>query len=66
MNKIEGNRERDKRTEEKLLMAGWRLLTIWECALKGARKRRAEDIIDEIAEWIVSISPAEQLTINHR
>ena len=33
--KISGNRARDLRTTNALQLTGWRLLTVWECSLKG-------------------------------
>ena len=33
--KISGNVERDKLKQEQLLSEGWRVLLVWECALKG-------------------------------
>lgn len=33
--KFAGNVERDQRNQEALLRAGWRVLIIWECGLKG-------------------------------
>ena len=50
--KIVGNSRRDKRNLRKLNAAGWRVLTLWECAL---RKRHAEDIeaaITRVACWL--------------
>jgi DNA mismatch endonuclease, patch repair protein len=32
--KLEGNKQRDQRTERELRKAGWKVLTIWECRLK--------------------------------
>ena len=32
--KIEGNCERDRRSQRKLLEAGWKILVVWECQLK--------------------------------
>ncbi len=32
--KLEGNRARDRRNTDSLLAAGWRVLTVWECAFK--------------------------------
>lgn len=37
--KIEGNQARDARTHAALLAAGWRVLTVWECALRGPARR---------------------------
>jgi len=43
--KIAGNRERDQRTSAALLTAGWRLLTIWECSLRGPARRPAGEVL---------------------
>lgn len=50
--KISGNRERDVRTAEALQHAGWRLLTVWECSLKGAARRPVPEVIDCCAKFI--------------
>ncbi len=34
LNKIEGNRETDKRNNLKLRKAGWKIITLWECQLR--------------------------------
>lgn len=51
--KLSANKERDSRVSTQLLMDGWRVLTIWECVLRG---RDAEDLFDSImggvAHWI--------------
>jgi DNA mismatch endonuclease (patch repair protein) len=54
MGKIQGNRDRDFRDEAKLLAAGWRVLTIWECALKGKQKRLTADVAEQVAAWILA------------
>src|ERR1700753_1615800 len=36
--KIEQNRSRDARAIRSLLESGWRVLTIWECALRGPER----------------------------
>src|SRR6202158_3633588 len=43
--KISGNRERDLRTAKALQLAGWRLLTIWECSLKGPARRQVPEVM---------------------
>lgn len=60
--KLEGNAERDQRTAEILGDAGWRQAVIWECALKGKKKRDFRDTIQLLTAWIQS---SEQ-TINIR
>ncbi|MES2757383.1 MAG: very short patch repair endonuclease [Pseudomonadota bacterium] len=52
--KIQGNRDRDYKHQEKLLAAGWRVLTIWECAIKGNQKRSTEEVSAQIGNWILS------------
>lgn len=43
--KIAANRERDKRTDQALLETGWRVLTVWECSLKGVRRRPPDEVL---------------------
>lgn len=52
--KIERNRTRDRVTTAALLDAGWRVLTIWECALRGRARRSPGAVIDEIIAWLDS------------
>jgi DNA mismatch endonuclease, patch repair protein len=52
--KIEGNVERDRRALQQLRSAGWRVLTIWECALKGKFKLGPEHVVAVAAEWLRS------------
>jgi DNA mismatch endonuclease, patch repair protein len=66
VNKIEGNRERDRRTEAQLLAAGWRVLTVWECAVKGSEKRKLDDVINEMERWILNPVHTNRLNIQHR
>lgn len=37
-NKLEGNRERDRKVQNELKDAGWRVLIVWECELKKDRR----------------------------
>jgi DNA mismatch endonuclease, patch repair protein len=50
--KISGNRERDLRTAKALQLAGWRLLTVWECSLKGPARRPLAEVVDSCAAFI--------------
>lgn len=52
--KISRNVSRDQAAIDTLLVAGWRVLTIWECALKGRERRPFDDVLDEAAEWLSS------------
>lgn len=45
-NKLEGNAERDRKAIETLQLAGWRVLVIWECALRGRAKQAEDDVMN--------------------
>ncbi|TCA08838.1 DNA mismatch endonuclease Vsr [Rhizobium leguminosarum bv. viciae] len=47
--KIEGNCERDRRSKEALLQAGWRVLVIWECA---TRILETEKLVGAVTAWL--------------
>jgi len=49
--KIAGNRSNDTRVKQALLDAGWRVGTVWECALRG-RHRDVPGAVDALAEWL--------------
>lgn len=44
--KITRNREKDKDSSAKLAHWGWRVLTIWECAIKGKERRNPQAIAE--------------------
>lgn len=48
--KFAGTVERDARQRAALLGDGWRVATVWECAL---RERGAHDVARELAGWLV-------------
>ena len=50
--KLSGNAERDTRNLALLEQHGWRVLTIWECALKGERRREYAEVIYTAANWL--------------
>lgn len=54
--KLEGNRARDERNYETLREMGWRLLVIWECALKGKTSLSLDEVIDRTTSWLESDS----------
>lgn len=55
--KILRNRERDREVREHLEKAGWRIGTVWECALKGRGRLQPEAVIRRLAEWLPSDLP---------
>ena len=52
--KLEGNRVRDLRVRRELRRLDWRVLEIWECALKGPDRIGLERVAERAAEWIKS------------
>ena len=55
-NKIERNKERDRKNTEKLLELGWRVLTIWECAIEGKNSLSKDKLLKNVTSWIESES----------
>ncbi|MDN4572659.1 very short patch repair endonuclease [Pandoraea cepalis] len=51
--KIGRNRANDKKAYDALLAHGWRVGTVWECALRGAGKD-LEGVARNLAEWLRS------------
>jgi DNA mismatch endonuclease (patch repair protein) len=43
--KISANRERDRRTNQALSDAGWSVLTVWECSMKGVKRRPLSEVL---------------------
>lgn len=50
--KITRNRCRDDEVRHQLIAAGWRVLVIWECALKGKQRRPLEEVLKKARKWI--------------
>jgi DNA mismatch endonuclease (patch repair protein) len=53
-NKINRNRAVDRQAIKKLNEQGWYVLTVWECALKGKKRKPLDKIADRIARWLES------------
>ena len=52
--KINGNKALDKRHYEQLKEQGWRVLVIWECAVRGKNRLPVGKITEKIAAWLES------------
>lgn len=52
--KLEGNRERDRRTRRLLRQEDWRVLEVWECALRGPDRLDPESVLDRSQRWLES------------
>jgi DNA mismatch endonuclease (patch repair protein) len=52
LEKIGKNVLRDQRDITTLVEQGWRVLVVWECALRGRLKLNDRDLSDRLEEWI--------------
>jgi DNA mismatch endonuclease (patch repair protein) len=52
--KIARNQERDREAVAALRAAGWRVLVVWECALRGPARRPLDDVIGRCEEFLKS------------
>lgn len=51
--KIGANKIRDERNIQACIAMGWKVLVIWECALKGKTRRNLNEVIHTAANWIM-------------
>ncbi len=63
--KIEQNRIRDLAVIDELARQGWRVLLVWECALKGKGRRLIDEVVDSCAEWLLSSSTKHEIRGQH-
>lgn len=52
--KLDANAARDRKAVEALRETGWRQAVIWECALKGRKKRDFQATMQRLIGWIQS------------
>ncbi|HEL4831633.1 TPA: DNA mismatch endonuclease Vsr [Stenotrophomonas maltophilia] len=51
-NKIDKNRSRDGRVVQELEFSGWRVVTVWECSLRGKSMVERASFLDELADTL--------------
>ncbi|MBL8199775.1 MAG: DNA mismatch endonuclease Vsr [Chromatiales bacterium] len=59
--KIRGNAERDSRNRRLCTSAGWRVLTIWECSLKGPGRLGPASAVIATSTWLRSRRPIGEI-----
>lgn len=62
--KISRNMARDRENLEIYDRYKWRVLVIWECALKGKNKRNSEEVVSTAASWLQSSEPFGEIRGN--
>lgn len=60
--KITSNQVRDARNAAEYTAQGWRMMVIWECALKGRTRRDCFEIVAEVADWLLSGSERAEVS----
>lgn len=64
LEKIRNNQARDQRQVAALRALGWRVLIVWECAVRSMKKQKSSLLIDQIAGWLVEGSEYSQIDEN--
>lgn len=52
--KIGRTKERDLENTDLLNQSGWRVMTVWECALRGKKSQHIDSVVDSIIKWLHS------------
>jgi DNA mismatch endonuclease (patch repair protein) len=52
--KFQTNRIRDERNVSLLLKSGWRVLIVWECALRGQTAKPSSAVAEVVKAWLES------------
>ncbi len=51
--KLTRNMERDQAARKELLKQGWRVLTVWDCALRGKTQLQVGMLADRVEAWLL-------------
>lgn len=57
--KIDGNRRRDDAAVMALREKGWRILVVWECAIRGPDRLQADTLVDSCEAFVRHPSKSE-------
>lgn len=63
--KISTNQNRDAKVHNEIINLGWRILTIWECSLKGPAKFSTEFLLDECLLFLHGDFKSKSITGNY-
>ncbi|WP_410009716.1 very short patch repair endonuclease [Pantoea agglomerans] len=59
--KINSNVERDRRYVRQLQESGWKVLIIWECALRGKLRLTDQDLLERLEEWLLAMPASAEV-----
>ncbi|MBN4081166.1 DNA mismatch endonuclease Vsr [Caldithrix abyssi] len=60
--KIKRNKENDIKSLKALSDMEWRILTIWECAIKGRASKPFEIVLNSVISWLISSEKNKEIT----
>lgn len=61
MGKINSNVVRDNRYVQQLQQAGWKVLVIWECALRNKLRLSEQDLQERLEEWLLAMDQSAEI-----
>ena len=61
LEKIRQNQTRDSLQEGALQAMGWRVIIVWECAVRSMKKDKSPLLVDLIARWLINGSEYFQI-----
>ncbi len=61
LNKINSNRQRDQQNNKNLESFGWRVLIVWECAIKVRSRLSSAEILETVEAWLLSFSGSTEI-----
>lgn len=64
--KIYRNQENDHRNRNLLISAGWKVVTIWECSIRGKQRLKLDELITILSSFIKGINGESVLDIQHK
>lgn len=59
--KINSNVERDRRYVAQLQQAGWKVLIVWECALRGKLRLSDGALTERLEEWLLGTEKSAEI-----
>ncbi len=62
LEKIGRNVVRDRENIRKLQAQGWKVLIVWECAIKGKTRLSHQQLSERVEEWICASEGSAQIT----
>lgn len=62
--KINSNVERDNRYVRQLQESGWKVLIIWECALRNKLRLSDDDLQERLEEWLLAMDGSAEIDHN--